>query len=400
MKTSLFTAVLITVSLSSFGQDPKSILKKSYDKCQSIQNGTYEMRCYVKYGSSNDTVEILFNGAFKKKQIDSLYGGAFHYKIFYKGECTGNVLYTGNEFVRINARDSSAIIMSNKLWSRQILSFNTTIYSPFINKESAPLPQAADFNDKSQVFKFIGEETINNLPCYHVQVNKSTVNNNPQSQETLRNEYHYWITKADFVPVQYAIAYDWMADKDVMHDYIKIALNKFKINNFKDEDLLTLSSIPSNYTIKDYVLDKIPDLLAQNTIAPNWELFSVTGKKVSLNDLKGQLVLLDFFYKACAPCILSLPSLRLLHQKYTAKGLKVIGIDTFDKKEDDLKSFLSKHRIAYPVLLDKGDVSNNYHISAYPAIYLIDKNGKIIFSHVGYTKGIEKMLEKIIKQNL
>lgn len=400
MKIKLLSIGLLAVSLSSFGQDAKDILKKSYDKCQSIQNGSYEMTIYMKYGTSNDTLKVSFNGAFKKLKDDSLYASAFHYKIFWKGECTGDVLYTGNDFVRINAKDSTAILMSKKMWAKNIVTYNNTFYSPFMNRESLPLLHGADFNDTSHMFKYVGEENINNVSCYHIQVNKTPVNDSTEAIKTLRIEYHYWITKADFIPVQYSTANDEVMDKDTMNEYEKVVLNRYGINNLKDENILTLNSIPDYYTIKDFVPYKEPDLLAKGTIAPNWELLSLTGEKINLKNMKGQLVLVDFFYKSCYPCMLALPSLQALHEKYKDKGLTIIGIDPYDKKKDDIASFLSKRGVNYKVLLGGEDVANDYHVSGYPTLYLIDKNGKVIFTQVGYTKDIENTLDEIIKKNL
>ena len=67
--------------------------------------------------------------------------------------------------------------------------------------------------------------------------------------------------------------------------------------------------------------------------------------------LKGKLVLIDFFTKSCYPCMLALLGLQALHKKYKSKGLNVIGINIYDKKEDGIIPFLSKRGITYPVLL-------------------------------------------------
>jgi thioredoxin-related protein len=56
--------------------------------------------------------------------------------------------------------------------------------------------------------------------------------------------------------------------------------------------------------------------------------------------------------------------------------------------------------VTYTVLLGGKDVANDYQVSSYPTIYIVDKNGKIIFTQVGYGKGIETILEKVILENL
>jgi thiol-disulfide isomerase/thioredoxin len=290
--------------------------------------------------------------------------------------------------------------MSNKLWAVNILRYNTTLYTPFTDSVSAPIPHGGELIDKSCISRFNGEEIINNIPCYHVQVNKIPVARKEEKIKIIQSEYHYWISKADFVPVQYSTATGLVVDKDTTYNYEKLVLNKYEINNLQDEKFLTLQSIPVNYTTKDYVPGKKINLLAKDSLAPDWELLSVKNKKINLTALRGKLVLIDFFYKGCFPCILTFPALQSLHQKYRAKGLMVIGINPVDRKEDDIPSFLLKHGVTYPVLFSGQEIENDYHISGYPTLYLIDKNGRVIFSHCGYSKDLEKTLEKLIRKNL
>ena len=280
------------------------------------------------------------------------------------------------------------------------VTYNNTFYSFFINKESFPLPHGADFNENSYIFKYVGEEKINNISCYHIQVNKIPANDSTEAIKKLLNEDHYWITKGDFIPIQYSSIYHIVSDKDTMSYYEKFVLNKYVIKNLKDEKMLTLNSIPAYYTIKDFVSDKLLDLLPKDTIAPNWELLSLTGEKINLINLKGKLVLLDFFYKGCFPCMLALPALQELNEKYKDRGLIIMGIDPSDKKEDDIASFLSMLGVTYQVILGGEDVSIDYRVSSIPTMFLIDKNGKIIFTHVGYAKETDNILDEVIKKNL
>ena len=121
---------------------------------------------------------------------------------------------------------------------------------------------------------------------------------------------------------------------------------------------------------------------------------------LSLADLKSRLVLVDFFYKSCYPCMLALPELRELHERYQNKGLNVIGINPVDTKEDAIENFLNKRGVSYPVLLEGKEVSSQYQVSGTPSIYLLDKDGKILFVQVGYGEGVKEMLEEIIINNL
>lgn len=402
MKYNLLTAGLFLFCIASFGQDAKEILKQSYDKCQSVQNGYYEMTKYMKFMTNKDTSKSSFICYFKKLKDDTLYSSAFHYKAFLKDEYTGDVLYTGDDFVRTSTKDSTATIMAKSMWAKQIKSYshNFTFYSPLTNRKSIPLPQDSDYIDNKHIFKFIGEENLNGSLCYHLQVNDISEDDSTEAIKSLRIELHYWIKKEDYIPIQYSKAFDMVMNNDTMYQYEKIILNKYEINNLKNENILTLNSIPTYYRTKDFVPYKSPELLKKDTIAPNWELLSLTDEKISLKSLQGQLVLIDFFYKACYPCMQALPALQALSEKYKSKGLRVIGIDPYDKKEDDIAAFLSKRGVSYTVLLGGKDVAKDYHVSGYPTMYLVDRTGKIIFIQEGYGKDVENKLDEIIKNNL
>jgi thiol-disulfide isomerase/thioredoxin len=98
--------------------------------------------------------------------------------------------------------------------------------------------------------------------------------------------------------------------------------------------------------------------------------------------------------------MLALPSLQALHEKYEDQGLRIIGVDPYDKIEDSIAPFLAKRGVTYLVLLDGKKVAKEYHVSAYPTMYLIGRNGKILFSQIGYSEEAEKKLEKIILEHL
>ncbi|MBP6979015.1 MAG: TlpA disulfide reductase family protein [Bacteroidales bacterium] len=398
--TGIFGSLLIA---SCSKPDAKEILKKSYEKCQSIENGYYEMTHYMKYVSDKDTFSSSFSCYFRKLPEDSIYSSAFHYQNYKDGEYSRAVLYTGDDFVNYSKKDSTGEIMSKTLWAEDIKAYshNYTFYSPITDKKSYPFPDDSAFIDNKHVFEYIGEEMINNISCYHVKMNTNPENDSTDMMKTLRIENDFWICKQDYIPAQYSISYDLVMNNDTMYQFEKNVLTKYELNNLKDEEQLNLSSIPSYITLKDYKPYKSPELLPKDTIAPQWSLVSLNDETIKLSHLKGQLVLIDFFYKSCYPCMLALPVLQDLHVRYYDKGLRIIGIDPYDTKEkDDIDNFLSKRGVTYTVLLGGKDAAKEYHVSGYPTIYLIDKEGKILFTQVGYGEGTEKELEEIIKQNL
>jgi thiol-disulfide isomerase/thioredoxin len=81
--------------------------------------------------------------------------------------------------------------------------------------------------------------------------------------------------------------------------------------------------------------------------APNFTLEDITGKPLSLNDVKGKVVIVDFWATWCGPCLMSIPELVDLQEKYKAKGLVIVGISVDDDKvsKGELVAFKEKMRI-------------------------------------------------------
>lgn len=379
------------------------VLRKSYEKCQSVEDGYYEMDRYMKYMMDKDTSLSSFDCYFRKLADDSIYSSAFHYQLYQDEKYIHDIMYTGDDFVGYSTKDSTGVIMSKTLWANNIISFrhNYTFYSPITNKQSYPLPHDRDFIDTRNVFEYIGEDTVNNFSCYHIRMTNIPVIDSTGMIQRLRMENNYWINMQDYIPVQYSSARKYFMNNDTVYQFEKNVLKKYELNTHDDEGQLDLSSIPSYVKLKDYEPYKIPELLPKDTNAPPWSLVSLNDETINLSDLKGQLVLIDFFYKSCYPCLQALPGLQDLHEKYNNKGLKIIGIDPYDTKEkDEIDTFLAKQGVTYTVLLGGKDVVKEYHVSGYPTIYLIDKEGKVLFTQAGYGEGTEERLEEVIKQNL
>lgn len=400
MKTKILIPLLLLFSvLTAAAQEAADILKKAYERCQSVENGYYEMTRYMKYMDDKDTVKTTFQCHFKKLPEDTLFHLAFRYQSFWKDKSMSDILYTGDELVTVySGNDSVATVMPVVQWAEEIraIRHNYEFYSPLTHPESAPLLQDEDFADTVFTFRYLGEEVCNGIPCYRVQVNELPVNDSADMMKTLREEYHFWIAKADYLPVQFSTVYDLVMANDTMCQYEKIVLTKHELNNLTDEGILTLDALRPQYQFKDYEPYKRPDPLPIDTIAPAWELQTVAGEKVSLEDLRGRLVLADFFYKSCYPCMLALPGLQRLHEKYGDRGLTVVGINPFDTAEDDIGAFLAKRGVTYTVLLGAKEVAKQYRVTAYPTLYLIDRNGVIVHVQEGYGEEAEKELEEVI----
>jgi thiol-disulfide isomerase/thioredoxin len=126
----------------------------------------------------------------------------------------------------------------------------------------------------------------------------------------------------------------------------------------------------------------------------------INTKPISLDDLKGKVVLVDFWTYSCINCIRTIPYLNEWYDKYSDKGLVIIGIHTpefeFEKKAENVKSAVQKFGIKYPVLQDNDkETWNEYENRYWPRKYLVDDEGYIRYDHIG--EGAYNETEKVIQ---
>jgi peroxiredoxin len=135
-------------------------------------------------------------------------------------------------------------------------------------------------------------------------------------------------------------------------------------------------------------------------LAPNFNLKSLAGDTVNLADLKGKVVLVDFWATFCVPCVKAMPKLQKLHDEHAAQGFTMIGIATDEQGEKKVRPFMGKMKISYPILVDTASVWKAYDVETLPALFLIDRTGRIVKRFGGGTehKTIETEVEKLLAE--
>lgn len=390
--TLAWAAIAVVLAGCNSRPTAEEVLRKSYQKCQSVQQGHYEMTQKKKWMSDNDTTMTRFICDFKKLPDDTIFGKAFNSNEF-DPEWSYHYLYTGSEEVRYG--DSTGTIRSCDPWAADIIRgrHNVTLYTPLTNLSSYPLLKEEDLADDYYSYT-LSETQLDGKSCYLVDI-LGTPDEEPDSifgMQTIRYEINLWIDRDDYLPIQYSIAYDIVEQQDTMYQYDEFKLLAF--DTIVDESRLTLESIPAEVKLKDYEPYKEPEPLAEGSPAPDWSLPTLNDDTIRLADLKGKVVLLDFFYKSCAPCCAAMPVLQSLYDKYKDKGFVMLGIDPIDDPEkDEMADFLAKRGINYTILFAERELSDTYRISGYPTLFFLDREGKIAKMHVGFGKGMEEELE-------
>jgi thiol-disulfide isomerase/thioredoxin len=130
-------------------------------------------------------------------------------------------------------------------------------------------------------------------------------------------------------------------------------------------------------------------VLANGAAAPTFQLDSMAGKKVNLNDFRGKVVLLNFWASWCGPCRKEMPILEQLHKQYQAKGVTLVGVNV-EPSSDDAVKWLKGTPVSFPILFDRdSSVSKLYQVQGMPNTVILDRKGKVRFIHRGYKPGEE-----------
>ncbi|WP_020652737.1 thioredoxin family protein [Massilia niastensis] len=128
----------------------------------------------------------------------------------------------------------------------------------------------------------------------------------------------------------------------------------------------------------------------------NW----LNSAPLKQQDLRGKVVLVDFWTYTCINCIRTMPYVKAWHARYKDQGLVVVGVHTpeyaFERSTENVKAAIARFGITYPVAQDNRYATwQAYQNQYWPAVYLIDKKGRVVYQHFG--EGAYKETEEVIR---
>ena len=123
--------------------------------------------------------------------------------------------------------------------------------------------------------------------------------------------------------------------------------------------------------------------------APDFTLASRAGGKVGLAQLRGQVVMINFWASWCGPCRQEMPLLDKMYKKYRPLGFTLVGVNV-EPDAAGADGYLKTTPVTYPILLDRDNkVSALYDVSAMPSSVIVDRKGRVRYVHHGYKPGDE-----------
>jgi peroxiredoxin len=123
---------------------------------------------------------------------------------------------------------------------------------------------------------------------------------------------------------------------------------------------------------------------AESSTAPDFTLTTLEGQPLPLRELRGKLVLLNFWATWCAPCLHEMPSMQRLYQTFKETEFVLLAVSMDRHGEEVARPFVDNLKLTFPVLLDTAlEVGRRYSVRGLPTTYLIDPDGQMIGAAIG-----------------
>jgi thiol-disulfide isomerase/thioredoxin len=130
----------------------------------------------------------------------------------------------------------------------------------------------------------------------------------------------------------------------------------------------------------------------------DWEATDLDGKKWSRDGLKGNVVVMDFWYRGCGWCIFAMPELKKLAADYKGRDVVVLGMNT-DRKEEDARFVVEAMGLNYPQV-KAGDFAKRVGVTSFPTFIVVDRSGVVRGIHSGFRPDFGKSLARRINELL
>ena len=366
------------VNLSALAEDGTSLLKASNKACKSLQSISYQTTLHmgdlkvvadviqehaevanVGFG----TTKVLVNGAMETPLQPQKFSFSYDGEQF--------------KFHEQGKGDIKTILQPDAMAIGRTLGFQySLVVNPFFTLENV--------TDNINKAELLGETLVEGRKCHQVRIYRSIVN--PATKEEKESVSDWFIDKENLLPIGY------------QNNSIKRSI-KVQLIEKKSETVFDINDGSSNELTIRGDEPKTDGLPAIGELFPAFSLKNVSGEIKKLNDFDAEVFIVDFWGTWCGPCLLAMPDLQDLHEKYEDRKVQVIGISVHDTP-GKAEKFVAKKGYNYAFLVQGDELAKKLRLDTYPTLFVLDKEGKILHAEKGRREKAMKDFEVIIEKKL
>lgn len=378
--TPLLILFLVSIIFSANAQE--QLLKKTFDKISACKSISYEAKTTSSGFFSDDIFTIDAKASYTRSNNSVLLYNVYSQTKSDKGfNNINHDIYNGTDLLLLVYTDTTYRIKKNY----------TEPYFADYSVINLADQLSKDLKTGNYAVSQLKDSTVNNTICYHILI--KTIDSIAKKTNSYNNT-DLLISKADYLPAYWRVNQQGVAEK-----------GRMKIGTIK----MFSSTYASNYRLNNIAADafalKIPagfkeekpklPPLSKGIAAPTWQLTATNGKTLSLADLKGKVTLLDITSTSCPACMLSIPPLNRLDEKYKGTDVAIVSIN-LDETKEAVSKFITRNKVTYPVYLNGNSIKAAYHVSFIPTFYIVDKQGVISEAYEGFSEDFEQDVTKKI----
>lgn len=326
--------------------------------------------------------------SFKMNKQDTVIG----YKLsISRNDSTFHKIYNGTAIIEMSFNKMVTITDARK-YPREVKYLLTDFSYPFIAFANIFLQK---YNSDSLISKIqlLPDEIINGEKCWKLapQINESG---------NKRIKMCYYINKTSFLPVKAIIELT-----ETIGNVTETAVSTSIMEAFKKtavpDSIFTLNAMHGYSAVRQFngeAKGVVSDLLSRGSEAPSWKLPGKGGDSISLTDFKGKIVVMDFWYKACLPCYYQMLDIQQLKAQVKRADVVFIGVNGIDDPvHDQLDKFLEERKLDIASVYNGKTIAADYKVSAYPVLYVIGKDGKVLFTQDGYSNSLKADILQLLE---
>lgn len=383
-KTTFFLMALVFLlgSCSQKQENPIAQIDKAMAQHRSVH---YKILEKYTYSYTPDTTVTPYEIWAVKDSVDKLHHGYVWINNYYRPY---NMIYDRGNFYLVIPPKKTTLLYKN---------FSEDFISPVdwvdVFLQSDGLQKLVS---QPGVQYSVTDVTFENKKCFRFQLHFKKE----------KKEYVFIIDKKQQVPLLAKMKRDYgkytFTEALYFSGFQFDGVNKAELQK-KEKEILAANPVQPG---TDSEISRLEKMLHVGDKAPLFDgKFFASGKPFQLKDYIGKkVIIVDFWYTHCPPCVRAIPELSKLYTELKDKGLLIFGLNSVDNRPAslaNLKNFIGRRNISYPIILTRPSVDRQYKINGYPSMYVIDKQGKIAFVDIGFDQAklflLKQKVEKLLR---